>query len=540
VTVFTQALPAPCRGYIIAYAEDGTVRLFAGTATKLYLLNNTTLSWNDVSKAFGTYSTLNNGANWVFAQFNNVVIATQRNDDMQAFNIESSTEFADNGSDINRPQAGWVVRVGPFLLAGDLADNAFRVQWCGLNEIDNWTSSTNSSDFQDLPDGGRPRMGREVEGGVAIVLQEDGARRMVFSSGSEAVFDIDRLQNAPGIRAPYSAVVASGGVHYLSTRGWVVVGADGSVTPIGEERVNRTFLGQLPVKAPAELRSLAYDEAAPQLVIGAADPRQSLILWGYKSSSGAAGLMDRGLLYHTVLKRWAPVELSGQFISPVSRPGLTIESLDAIAPGAQTISGCADNGSGLIRVTVGSTTGWTTGDYKTISAVAGTTEANGTWPITVIDGTHIDLQGSAFANAYVSGGVVGGSIDDLTFSLDSVSTASLPNISIVDDDGRIGFFDGDTLEAELLTAEQSLGARRMNINGIRPVSDANSIFASVLSRGNLNEVATQGTESEMDSDGYCPLLDEGRYARALLRIPAATDWSFASGAEPDAAQAGGF
>jgi hypothetical protein len=540
VTVFTQALPAACRGYFVAFAEDGTVRIFAGTSTKLYLLDNTTLSWTDVSAASGTYSTLNDDANWVFAQFNNIVVATQRNDDMQSFNIESSTEFADLGSDVNRPKAGWVARVGSFLLAGDLADDPFRVQWSGLNEITNWTSGTNSSDFQDFPDGGRPRMGVEVEGGVAVVMQETAARRMVFSPGSEAIFDIERLQNVPGILAPYSAVVTSGGVAYLSTRGFVIVGADGALTPIGEERVNRTFLGQLPTVAPAELRALAYDTSAARLIVGASDPRQSLVMWVYKSTGGADATFDRGLIYHTVLKRWAPIETSGQYIATVSRPGLTLEGLDAIAPGAQTISGCANNGSGLIRVTVGSTSGWTTGDYKTISAVTGTTEANGTWPITVVDGTHIDLQGSTFANAYVSGGVVGGSIDALTFSLDSVSTASLPNISIVDNERKLGFFDGDTLEAELLSAEQSLGARRMNISGIRPITDASSVFGSVVARGNLNEVAVEGTASEMDSDGYCPLLDEGRYARAALRIPAGTDWSFVTGVEPDAAPAGGF
>ena len=41
---FTQALPAACRGYFVARNEDGSVAIFAGTITKLYLLNNTTLA----------------------------------------------------------------------------------------------------------------------------------------------------------------------------------------------------------------------------------------------------------------------------------------------------------------------------------------------------------------------------------------------------------------------------------------------------------------------------------------------------------------
>lgn len=64
-----------------------------------------------------------------------------------------------------------------------------------------------------------------------------------------------------------------------------------------------------------------------------------------------------------------------------------------------------------IRLTVASTTGMTTGDVRTVFGIVGTTEANGTWTITVIDATHIDLQGTTFANLYTSGGAVNGRWD---------------------------------------------------------------------------------------------------------------------------------
>lgn len=64
-----------------------------------------------------------------------------------------------------------------------------------------------------------------------------------------------------------------------------------------------------------------------------------------------------------------------------------------------------------IRLTVSSTTGMTTGDVRTVFGVVGTTEANGTWTITVIDATHIDLQGTTFTNLYTSGGSVNGKWD---------------------------------------------------------------------------------------------------------------------------------
>jgi len=70
----------------------------------------------------------------------------------------------------------------------------------------------------------------------------------------------------------------------------------------------------------------------------------------------------------------------------------------------QTVSGAADNGSGLIRLTVASTASWTTGMVAVVSSVGGVTAANGSWTITVVDATHVDLQSSTFSGAYTSGG----------------------------------------------------------------------------------------------------------------------------------------
>lgn len=50
--------------------------------------------------------------------------------------------------------------------------------------------------------------------------------------------------------------------------------------------------------------------------------------------------------------------------------------------------------------------GFATGDTVNVYGVVGTVEANNAWTITVIDANTIDLQGSTFTNAYVSGGTI--------------------------------------------------------------------------------------------------------------------------------------
>ena len=72
----------------------------------------------------------------------------------------------------------------------------------------------------------------------------------------------------------------------------------------------------------------------------------------------------------------------------------------------RTVTGAANNGIGLIRLTIATTNGMITGQNVTVQDVSGVSSANGNWRITVMNTTQIDLQGSAFTGAYISGGYV--------------------------------------------------------------------------------------------------------------------------------------
>lgn len=520
---FTQALPAACRGYFFARNADASVTIFAGTSNKLYRLDNTTLGWTDVSLGAGTYSSLDADRNWKFAQFNNFVFATQRNAVLQRYDLTSSSAFANAPG--SPPQAGNIAVVNRFLVLCDLLSNPYRIQWSGQNETTNWTAGTNFSDFQDLPSGGIPRT--IVGGELGIILQDTEIRRMLYAQGTDIVFDIERLAEKIGIIGADAVATASSRIYAYTTRGFISMGIDGSITEIGEEKVNRFF------EANADL-------SAPQYIVAAADPTKGVVLWSYREAAAGGAQFDRVLAYNYLLQRWAPIVLAGQSLSTLARPGLTLESLDALAPGALTITGAANNGSGLIRITVASTATLTTGDVKTISAVGGVTAANGTWTITVISGTTFDLQGSTFAGVYTSGGVVGGSLDDLEYSLDAVSSATLPALSICGTDQTIGFLTGDPLEARLETPEQEVSGSRIDINNLRPETDAAEGYACIVGRARLSEVAEASEEAAMDDDGNAFILENARYARARLRIPAGVDWHHATGIHPEFRKAGRY
>jgi hypothetical protein len=87
-----------------------------------------------------------------------------------------------------------------------------------------------------------------------------------------------------------------------------------------------------------------------------------------------------------------------------------------------TVTGAAAGTGGVVRLTVNQTSQAFTGDFVQVVNVTGTTEANGTWRVTVVDATHIELAGTVFANAYVSGGTA----TDITAPVG----AAAPNCSI--------------------------------------------------------------------------------------------------------------
>ena len=530
---FTNSLPAPCRGYFVARHSSG-VFIFAGTIDELYLLDNSTLSWNKVSKGGGPYTPLASDAMWQFAQFNDLVLATQRNEDLQSFDMGTPSAFADVAG--SPPNAGSIAVIGSFLVLGDLASDPFGIAWSAINDITGWTPGTNLSDAQTFPAGGRVLRVEGVAQGVGMILQEGGIRRMAFLPGdTDFVFQIDELRDDCGLLSQYAVATHAGRVYFLSTKGFVAAGIDGSMEPIGEERVDRTFLGNSADPAHADL---AYDSAQPQLVQAAADPRNNRVVWAYKSIAGLAEQFDRVLVYHITRQRWALAAVSGEFLAQVVRPALTLESLDAIAPGALPIVDVDDNGSGEIRVTVASTATLTTGDVRTISGVGGTTEANGTWTLTVIDGTDFDLDGSAFSNEYTSGGVVAGFLDQLPFSLDDVSTATLPGLSAFSGDHRLGFFTGSPVEARLETPEQRAESRRATINNVWPQTDADTAYVSIAKRERLSETPTDTPEYGMLEDGHVPVFEEARNGRIVMRIPAGTIWTYARGVEVEAGDGG--
>jgi hypothetical protein len=96
------------------------------------------------------------------------------------------------------------------------------------------------------------------------------------------------------------------------------------------------------------------------------------------------------------------------------------------------VSGAVAGTGGVVRLSVNSTVGVNANDTVQVAGIVGTTEANGNWAVTVVDATHIELQGTVFVHAYVSGGTA----TDVTATPEMVD----PQVAIsVSKDGGVNF-----------------------------------------------------------------------------------------------------
>jgi len=308
---FTTALAAQPLGYFRARSQSGQVTIFAGTATKLYQLNNTTLAWTDVSKSATTYSA-NTTAQWSFDQFGDYVVAVNINDNPQVFQLGVSTTFDNLGG--SPPKAAFVRAWGDFLCLMQLAGNTNRVQWSGLNNITFWTPGSNNSDFQDFPEGGVVQGSSRATN--PIIFLERNIYRATFVPGSSVVFTFQKIQDKRGAKSPYSIASRGDTTFFADEGGFFQIGQDGSIAGIGFEKVDRTIFGQMSASNIAS-------------IVGAIDPFYSRVYWTVDLTG--KGTFGSIVIYDWQQQRWSIASQDNVGIFPAATAGYTLEGLDAVS-----------------------------------------------------------------------------------------------------------------------------------------------------------------------------------------------------------------
>lgn len=311
LAALSSSLGAEPLGYIRARSLSGQVTIFAGTATKLWKLNNTTLAWDDISKPATTYAA-NIDNRWCFEQFGEFIIAVDVNDNPQYFEMGVSTNFTDLPG--SPPRAAFVRAWGDFLALLQLATNPNRAHWSALNDITGWTPGTNNSDYQDFPEGGVVQGSSRATN--PLIIMERAIYLATFVPGSSIIFSFVKIHDGRGAKSPYSICSRGENTFFADEGSFFQMGADGSIADIGFEKVSRTIFGQM---------------SAPNIatMIGAIDPFYSRVYWTMDLTG--AGIYGAIVIYDWLQSRWSIASQANKGILAASTAGYTLEGLDTVS-----------------------------------------------------------------------------------------------------------------------------------------------------------------------------------------------------------------
>jgi hypothetical protein len=128
---------------------------------------------------------------------------------------------------------------------------------------------------------------------------------------------------------------------------------------------------------------------------------------------------------------------------------------------------------------------------------------------------------------------ISGTLEGQTLSFDSTAyQGGNQSIGAFNSSHKLSFFDGDTLEAVMTTAEGQLNERgRMQVHEVAPLIDTSAATIAMGVRETQSGTVTYGSESSQRSTGTCPVRSTGRFHRARVTVPAATSWNYAQGVD---------
>jgi hypothetical protein len=308
----SNALDSRAQGAAWFRGADGSTKMFAGDATKLYLLSPSSAVWADVSRVSGGAYAPGADGNWRFDQFGTLAIAVNGVDSPQKFSLSSGTNWEALGG--TPSAAAFVTTVRDFVVMGKIGNDRQRIRYSGLNNAETWTPSlATQAGLQDLPDGGE--VTGLVGGEYGLIFQESSIRRMTYEA-PPIVFRIDKIANDIGCSVPNSVAGLLDMAFFLHKSGFYMVKNGQTVLPIGRGKVDRTFWAE-------------FDEVHRHRSSSAVDPVRGLYFYAYPAN-GSNGTPSRLMLYNWHNERFARAEITTELIfGGASSHAYTLEQLDS-------------------------------------------------------------------------------------------------------------------------------------------------------------------------------------------------------------------
>lgn len=306
-------------GAFAALDSAGDTFIYAGIDSDLYAKSGS--SWNDMSAT--TFNTASGGY-WRFAQFDDLVVATNLADTPQGFTAGSvsCSALATTGS---APKARQVGVINRFVVLGDTDDAdgiiPHRVRWSAINDARDWPTP-NTSDARTKQSGAQvlPAIYGAVTGIAGgqfygLVFQRRAITRLTYVGG-DVVFQVQDYEKTRGAWFPQAMIQVGGSCYFIAADGFYFT--DGyTVTPIGNGKVDKFFFADC-------------DQTFAERVTASVDYTNKCIVWSYPNFSATNGTPNRLIVYNWAENRWSHAEDTMELIFPSVSDGTNLDELDAI------------------------------------------------------------------------------------------------------------------------------------------------------------------------------------------------------------------
>jgi hypothetical protein len=319
-------------GGVTCQEGTNTIYVYAGDATDLYVREVTGSAIDWVKKTRQTASvdvpyTIDQAEQyWSFAQYDDLVIATNYVDDPQAMTVADGGKFTALATDGTAPQAKCVGIIGQFVMLGDTIDGVngvcpYRVQWCSIAAARTWPTpgSIQAGNEQAGEEFLNPTYGKvqSIANGEAfgLVFQQRGITRFTYVGG-QAVWQVQTYERTRGAWAPRATVQVGPNTYFLSSDGFYVTDGQ-NVKPIGDEVVTRWFMDD-------------FDSTYLHMVTPTIDHRNRCIYWSYPSR-GASGEQDSVIIYSWANDRWSHADQLSDVTFPGVYWGYSLDELDEVS-----------------------------------------------------------------------------------------------------------------------------------------------------------------------------------------------------------------
>lgn len=481
---------------VFATKLDNDVSIFAGGLTKLFKLDSSDLTLDDVTRAAGAYTGTNR---WQFVQFGNYALASNGSEKIQYYDVTSSTQFADLAA--AAPVSKYITVVRDFVVGANIGAGTYptRVQWSDINDPSDWTpGAASQSDYQDLPDGGDVT---GITGGeFGIVFLEKAIVRMSYI-GSPLFFQFDTISRNVGCIEGNSIAQYGGISYFLSDDGFYSTNGQ-TLTGIGAEKVDRYFFNN------ANIGDI-------DTISASVDPERNIVIWNYGNVSGGRSL----LIYNFQTQKWSSASTDVDYLSTLATSGI---SLDGIDTAYNVTAGSFVVGKSYTIRTIGSTSFTAIGAVDNTVGVLFTATGVGSGT-----GVAIDMEASAAAMK---------TIDTLVTNLDDRLYKGGKFLFGGVKDTKIITFTGTNTTGSIITNDLEYGYNSV-LTLIRPSVDNGSASVSVASRRMLDDTITYGSSVTASQEDRCNVRSAGRYHRVAL-TPTGSNWSSAIGMDIDYSEQG--